>query len=528
LILLRALLIVAAGFWIFAPSLRGGWLMDDDFYLPENPLVNDPARLWKIWFAPGSLIEYYPIEASLQAIQWHWWHGHTLGYHLTNLLLHATSALLVWRLLAKFGLKWAWLGGFLFAIHPVTVESVAWIAEFKNTLSLPPFLLAMCAWIDYQRQGRPRDYLLALGCFLLAMLCKISMALFPLVILLFAWWQRGRVGWRDVLGILPFAAISVVLGITTILVGTWFRHAHLQPADPIPIGGVLSRLALAGTSLAFYLGKCVWPVGLLPIYPRWTVDPPSLPEFLPWVALGGVIWVCWMKRAGWGRHVLLGLGFFFINLLPFLGLNSSSYMASTWVMDHFLYLPLIGVVGLIVTGLELGERHFAASSQPFLAGALAVVLALLAFQSHAYAAQFTDQETLWTYTIKRNPGAWLACNNLGNMLFQEGRIPEAIERYRQALQINPEMAEAHSNLGLALEETGHAEEAIDEYERALKINPHLATAQVNLGYALTQAGRTDEAMAHYREALEIDPGSQEARDRLADLQALQKKGADPK
>ena len=164
----------------------------------------------------------------------------------------------------------------------------------------------------------------------------------------------------------------------------------------------------------------------------------------------------------------------------------------------------------------------------FLAGALAVVLALLAFQSHAYAAQFTDQETLWTYTIKRNPGAWLACNNLGNMLFQEGRIPEAIERYRQALQINPEMAEAHSNLGLALEETGHAEEAIDEYERALKINPHLATAQVNLGYALTQAGRTDEAMAHYREALEIDPGAQEARDRLADLQALQKKGADPK
>jgi hypothetical protein len=166
--LLRAVLIVSAAFWVFAPSLHGDWLMDDDFYVTQNALLNDPARLWKIWFAPGSLIEYYPIEATVQSIQWHFWRMDTLGYHLTSLILHIASALLVWRLLSKFGLRLAWLGGFLFAIHPVTVESVAWISELKNTLSLPFFLLSVCSWIAYSEHGRSRDYLLALGLFIVA------------------------------------------------------------------------------------------------------------------------------------------------------------------------------------------------------------------------------------------------------------------------------------------------------------------------------------------------------------------------
>ena len=251
LLFLRALLIVAAVFWVFSPAVRGDWLMDDDFYLTHNALLNDPARLWKIWFAPGSLTEYYPIEASAQAIQWHLWHLDTVGYHLTNVVLHAMSALLVWRLLAKFGLRYAWLGGFLFAVHPVVVESVAWISEFKNTLSLPPFLLAMCAWIDYQERGQKRAYFLALGLFLVAMLCKITMAPFPFVILLYAWWKRGRIGGKDLASAAPFFGVSLVLGATTVVVGYWFREAHLQPTTNPPIGDLAAHLALAGQSIGF-------------------------------------------------------------------------------------------------------------------------------------------------------------------------------------------------------------------------------------------------------------------------------------
>jgi len=210
---LHALLIVAAGLWVFWPALHGAWLWDDDLLITNNPLIHDPAGLGKIWFAPTtSLIDYLPITVSVEWLEWHLWGMNTFGYHLTSIVLHLTSALLVWRLLTKLGLRLAWLGGLLFAIHPVMVESVAWIAELKNTLSLPPFLLAMCAWIDYDEQGKWTEYVLALGLFLVAMLCKATMVMFPVVILLYAWWKRGRVGVRDLAGNAPFFALSVVLG----------------------------------------------------------------------------------------------------------------------------------------------------------------------------------------------------------------------------------------------------------------------------------------------------------------------------
>jgi len=522
LLLLRALLIVAAGFWVFSPALHGDWLMDDDFYLTQNALLNDPARLWKIWFAPGSLIEYYPIEASAQAVQWHFWHMDTFGYHLTNLILHVIGALLVWRLLAKFGLRLAWLGGFLFLIHPAVVESVAWISEFKNTLSLPFFLLSMCAWIDYEKRGRSRDYFLALGLFLIAMLCKISMALFPLVILLYAWWKRGRVGWSDLKAAAPFFVISLVLGVTTIWVGHSFREAHLQSAANPQIGGFLARMALAGQSISFYFSKCVWPVEMIPIYPKWPVDPRSLLSFLPWPILGGVIGWLWTRRANWGRHALLGLGFFLLNLAPFLGFNSVTYMGFTWVMDHFLYLPLIGLIGLAIAALEDIEGRISVSMRSWLAGMTAVVLALLAWESHDYAGMFIGPEKLWTYTVEHNPTSWLAHNNLGNVMLETGRVPEAIDQYETALQFNPASTEAHNNLGLALVQTGRTSEAIDQYEQALKLNPHFGLAHSNLGNALSREGRMPEAIDHYEQALLVNPHDSDALANLAKLKARQK------
>jgi hypothetical protein len=522
LILLRTLLIAAAGCWVFSPALRGDWLMDDDMYLTQNALLHDPARLWKIWFAPGSLIEYYPIEASAQAIQWRLWHMDTLGYHLTNLILHLAGALLVWHLLAKFGLRLAWLGGFLFVIHPAVVESVAWISELKNTLSLPFFLLSMGAWIDYEEHGRSRDYFLALGLFLVAMLCKISMALFPLVILLYAWWKRGRIGWSDLKAAAPFFAVSLALGLTTICAGDWFREAHLQSAANPQIGGFLSRLALAGWSISFYFFKCVWPVEMLPIYPKWPVDPHSLISFLPWPVLGGVIFWLWTKRESWGRHVLLGLGFFLINLAPFIGFTSVSYMGFTWVMDHFLYLPMIGLIGLAIAALENIEGRISGPMRPFLAGTTAITLALLAWESHDYAEIFAGPEKLWTYTVEHDPTSWLAHNNLGNVLLETGHAPKAIEQYEESLQFNPNGVEAHTNLGFALYQEGHTEEAIEQYKQALKFNPHFPVTLSNLANALARIGRVQEAIATYEQALLVNPHDNDARANLTKLKAWQK------
>ncbi len=502
--LLRVMVIVGAGVWVFWPALHGDWLWDDDILITNNVIVHDPGGFWKIWFEPGKLVDYFPLTVSVEWMEWQLWREHTFGYHLISVILHISSALLVWHFLNKLGLRLAWLGGLIFIIHPVVVESVAWIAELKNTLSLPPFLLAMCAFIDYEERGKRRDYFLALGLFLVAMLCKTSMAPFPVVILLYLWWKRSRIGWGEIKVAVPFFAISLGLGLVT----TWFlnHHANSLSEHTFVIGGFFSRLALASLSIAFYFSKCFWPVGLLPIYPKWTIDPPSLAQFLTWPILAGVICWFWMKRASWGRHALLGLGFFLLTLAPFVGLIAGSYMYFTWVMDHLLYIPLIGLIGLTVAGLGQVDRQLPASFRPFGIGIVAVVIGWLAWQSHVYAGVYLNQETFWNYTLQYNPDVWLAHNDLGIELSRSGRLDEAEKHFREALRLRPDYAEAHNNLGLTLIQNGNVSGAMEEYRQAVKIKPDYAAAHNNLANALTKANRIPEAIEEYEQTLKINPG----------------------
>jgi tetratricopeptide (TPR) repeat protein len=504
-LILQALVIAAAVLLIYWPALHGGWLVDDDVAITNNTIVQSPTGLWSIWFEPGHQIDYYPVKASVQWMQWRLWGMDTLGYHLTNVLLHIVGALLVWRLLSKFHLRLAWLGGLIFAVHPVQVESVAWISELKNTLSLPPFLLAMCAYLDYEEHGKSKDYWLALGLFLVAMLCKLSVVLFPLVILLYAWWRRGRIGWRDLKASAPFFLISLLVGLITIQSGIWNqRFTHTDPGA-MPVGGLLARLDAVGLSLSFCFSKAFLPVGLLPIYPKWTIDPSSTVQFLPWLVLGGVIGWLWTIRERWGRHALLGLGFFLIYLAPCPGFIPAPDMAFTWVMDHFLYLPIIGLIGLVVAALGRIEIELPASFRFYGIGLLAVIVALLAFGSHSYAKMFINQETLWTYELQHNPDAYVAHNNLGNALLGTGRLPEAMEQYELALQIKPDLADTHYNLGNALLQMGRLPEAMEQYEQALRLKPDYVLAYNNLGDALQQAERLPEAMEQYEQALRLKP-----------------------
>lgn len=293
--LLQALLIVGASFWVFWPVLHGDWIWDDPFLIVQSTLIHDPAGLWKIWFQPNRLVDYQPITVSVEWIEWRLWGYETLGYHLANIILHVSGALLVWRLFSKLGLRLAWLGGLIFAIHPLQVESVAWISEIKNVLSLPPFLLAMCAWIDYKERRQKADYFLALGWFLVAMLCKTTMVMFPLVILLYAWWKQGLIGWSNLKISAPFFIISLILGLITI----WFSHND-PDGRVIPMGGFFSRLACIGITISFYFSKFFLPVKLIPIYPPWSVDPPLPVQFLLWPLLGGIIYWFWGKRESWG------------------------------------------------------------------------------------------------------------------------------------------------------------------------------------------------------------------------------------
>jgi hypothetical protein len=519
--MLQAALIIAAGFWIYLPVLHGGWLMDDGNYITRNALLRDTTGLWKIWFEPGSFIEYYPLKASVEWVEWNLFGDDTFGYHLLNVALHVANALLVWRLLAKFGLRTAWLGGLIFAAHPAMVESVAWISELKNTLSLAPFLLAMCAWIDYDEREKSKDYFLALGFFLVAMLCKISMAPFPVVILLYAWWKRGRVGWSDLRASTPFFVISLTLGVVSIAVGSWFQE-HNMVLDPVPMGGFFSRLACAGLAFSQYLLNCLWPVNLVPIYPRWDVDPPSLAQFLPWPILGGMVYWFWRERRRWGRHALLGLGFFVLNLAPFLGFKSVSFMSFTWVMDHFLYLPILGLIGLAVAGLEQLDGRLARIPLYFGMGLIGIAAALLALESRGYAKMFVSEETLAIYTLKHNPGAWTVHNNLGIALQESGRLSESIKQLEEALQIKPDYVEGHYNLGNSLLHAGRYPEAMAQYEEVLKMEPNYPQTHNNMAVALAEMGRFPEAIEQFKAELELYPNDESTRENMEKVETMQK------
>jgi tetratricopeptide (TPR) repeat protein len=507
-LLAQAFVIVAAALWVYWPALNGGFIWDDTWYITINPLLHDWSGLWKIWFSPGSWIEYYPINGTLLWIQYQLWGEHTLGYHLVSLALHITGAFLVWRLLGQFGLRLAWLGGLLFAIHPVQVQSVAWICELKNTCSLPLDVLAISAWIHFEQSGRTRDYQRAFLLFVLSMLAKITMAPFPIVMLLYAWWRRGRLGTIDFKRAAPFLVLSLALVALTHHASVVYESQGHQQDVIIPLGDPATYIARFGVLSWFYLATSIYPVDLTPVYPRWTIAANSLPAWLPLLAtlvLG--LW-CWVKRRTWGRHVLLGLGFFGLNLFPFLGFVGISYMIDMWVELHLLYLPLLGVIGLMVAAVEDLRRKLPATLRYAPLGATAVVSVAMICGARAYAGWFTGEETFWTRTIQRNPNASLPYQDLGCYMIQMKRYPEAIENLRKGIALLPTYDFGYYNLGIALEKSGRTEEAKAEYRKAIQLNPQQAKAYLDLGELERREGALDQAEQTFRDGLKFTPDSE--------------------
>ena len=506
-IALQAALILSVGLWVFGPAVRGGWLWDDNQEVTENAVLRDPAGLAKIW-AGAAGADYFPLKSTVQWFEWRLWGDAPAGYHAASVALHLLSALLFWALLARLGLRYAWWGGLVFAVHPLVVESVAWAAELKNTLSLPFLLLAMLAYVAYdQRRDRPSAtgfYLAALAGFLLAMLSKSSVVMFPVVLLLHAWWRRGRIDRRDAAASAPFFAVSVLLGLVTL----WFQHHRAMQPELVLAGGPLARFAGAGLALAFYLGVALWPAGLCPIYPRWDFDPPSALQLLPWVGFTALAVFLWRRRVTWGRPVLFAAGCFFLNLLPVVGFVTITYMHITWVADHFAYVALLGLVGLAAGAAGAAQAALDRSTRVpdwLWTGGLLGVALVLAAESRAYVRVFQNDDTLWSYTVEHNPGAWSAHYNLATYLAKRGVLDRARGEFAAALRLRPGFAEAHFNLGNTYALGGDFAAARAEYEETLRINPAYADAHVGLGSLDRQANDLRDAVTEYQAALRLRP-----------------------
>ena len=260
----------------------------------------------------------------------------------------------------------------------------------------------------------------------------------------------------------------------------------------------------------------LWPVDYLPLYPRWTVNPRSPAEYIPLIEVAVAIGWVWTKRRTWGRHALLGLGFFSLLLAPFLDLVQVNYMSFTWVMDHLLYLPIIGILGLVIAALGDIDARWPAS-QRWGRGAVMVVVALMAIESHAFAGLFVDDETLWRYTLLRFPDSWVAHLNLGSDLLGGQQYEEAIGHLALAQELNPTDSEAYYNMGSALEKLGHDGAAREQYQRALQLNPNNGNAYLNLGGLLLRSGDRKGAMAAYGQAVRLTPDFAQLRYNLGSL-----------
>jgi len=499
-IILKAAVIILATLWVYSPAYHGDWLWDDDQLLTANQAVQSPDGLQKLWFSPDTA-DYFPLTLTALWVQWRLWGMNQTGYHVVNVLFHALGGLLVWLLLRRMKLPGAWLGGLIFAIHPICAESVGWVSELKNTISLPLFLLSAYFYVRFDDEEKHSFYALSLLCFLASMLAKSAVVMLPVVILLYIWWKREEITRRDVIRTIPFFLVSLILGIVTI----YFQHGRAIGVETILVGGFFSRLATAGISILFYLWKSAWPFELLPIYPRWKVDPPTAIQFLPWPIIIGTLAWFWSKRATWGRDALFTAGFFLLNLAPVLGFITMSYMRITWVSDHFVYLPLVGLVGAASTAAARLYETTEDSLRPMMLGAATLILCGLGLMTYRYAGIYQNEDALWNYTLKYNPDAWQAHNRLGAKLFQRGDIDGGFYHFTQSTRLRPDLGETHNNLGTALAAKGRLDEAIAQFTEAYHLTPHILATEANLANALVGAGRFQEASDHYANLIKKEP-----------------------
>jgi tetratricopeptide (TPR) repeat protein len=520
--------VFAATLGAYWPVYRAGFIWDDDAHVTQ-PGLRSLHGLWRIWTEIGATQQYYPVLHSAFWIEHRLWGDSALGYHLLNVVLHATAACLfaavlvrIWEGPADAGGESgrnetriaAWFAALLFALHPVAVESVAWVSEQKNTLSAVFYLFSAWAYLSWRDSGdgQRRPYWLASASFVLALLTKSVTATLPAALLVVLAWREGRILWRrDAVPLIPWLAAGVSAGFLT----SWIERAYIG-AQGEPFGfGWAQRCLIAGRAACFYLGKLAWPFHLSFVYPRWAPG-------------GGSAWL-WLYPAAVAASILilafavrargpLAAGLYFLGtLFPALGFFNVYPFVFSFVADHFQYLASLGIFALGAAGWSLWRRRARATIVPA-ASALAVVLALGILtwrQSRAYG----DEETLYRATLVENPDCWLAHDNLGVVLRRSGRAGEAIAHYREALRLKPDYPEAHNNLGNALALMGRWDEAEAQFAQALRVRPGFAVAELDWGNALADSGRPAQAALHYENALRLHSDYPEAEYRLANTLA---------
>jgi tetratricopeptide (TPR) repeat protein len=516
-LIVLATLIAYYGIW------DAGYIWDDEDYVTQNPLLRLPDGLWRIWFSPSELPQYYPLVHTTFWVEHQLWGLQAAGYHLVNVALHALNAVLFLGILRRLEVPGALFAALLFALHPVHVESVAWITERKNVLSGTFYLLSLGAWLRFSDSGERRAWAVSFVLFALALLSKTVTCSLPAVFLLIAWWRapaRSNAVQAAIAKLKP-ALPFFVIGFTAAMVTAALERGHVRAEGPEFAFSAAERLLIAGRALWFYAWNLLWPFGTCFNYPRWLLDASSP---LQWAfPTAAVLLVIALARAipKVGRTPLFVALCFGGSLVPALGFFNIYPMRYSFVADHFQYLANLAPLALIAAiGAEVLGRKAPAYTNigRIAAGATAI---LLAVQTHRATAAYEDAETLWAETLEQNPDSWLARTNIAGHLIQSGDLDEAIANLERSLEIQRlsghEAVETWMALGLAHWRRGSLDEARRAFESGRNADPAGNQNLAWLGGLLHEMGEFAAARVALEESIAVREDNWTAQAFLAEL-----------
>ncbi|MBN1384658.1 MAG: tetratricopeptide repeat protein [Elusimicrobia bacterium] len=506
---LLLLLMVILTFTVYFPAIRGGFVWDDYKSFVNNPLVVRPDGLKQIWFSTKNM-DYWPLTYTTFWLERRVWGLNPAGYHLINVTLHTINAILIWLLLTRLGVRWAWLAAAIFALHPVNVESVAWITERKNVLSGMFYFLTIFTYLKFDYDKNRRWYIISIILFILALLSKTSTVMLPVVLLLCHWWLYNSIRKKDIYEIIPFFGLSVLMSYVTL----WFAQNRSIRGVEIWTAGLPERIILAGKNFWFYLGKIFFPYKLTFVYPRWTTEPDMIISYIPVTAVLITGILLWRKRQKWAKPLFMGFGYFGVTLLPVLGFFNVYFMRYSFAADHWQYLANIGIIALAISGIALFSEKI--KSLSYIAGIpIIITLGILTWKQELI---YKNEETLWLDTINKNPGTFMAHNNLGVIYSKRNEHEKAFKEYQKAIELNHNDAETHINLGnFYFDYQKNYPKALLEYKKAIALKPNDAGMHYNLGLLYYSAKQYKKALREFKIVLNLNPDYKLAQDKINEI-----------
>jgi len=506
---------------IYLPSLNSDFIWDDDYYVTGNAALTNLKGLADLWITRDATVQYYPMVFTSFWIEYQVFGPEPAVFHASNMVFHGINAILVWLILMRLGLPWAWLAAAVFALHPVNVESVAWISERKNVLSglfaLSSLLLLVRLYLtdtDKTLQALPplkkKPYALygaSLFLFILALLSKSVTCMMPVVFLLLVWWKHKKMPRNIIYAMLPFFAVGLAAGINTSLIEKLHVGAHGLEWN----FSIMERILIAGRALWFYACKLIWPAELIFFYPRWEVDATVWWQYL----FPGTFLVLFLTlltaRHRTGKGPAAGVAAFAVALLPALGFINYYPMRYSFVADHFQYLASITMIALAVAGLHRMVERRNQRTRLLMIGFCTVILLVLGIRSWQEQDKYKNLQTLWEDTLSKHPDCWIANHNLGCVLaFLPGHKDRAVKSFFTALEIQPDHLETRYNLARLFSGHGNYDAAMEHYEYLLEQDQAISTTLLanihnDMGVIFATRRQFEAAEAHFRKALQLKP-----------------------